>query len=66
MGLVKHKSSTEAKVDVKDIEKLEKQFLLDINNVTQIDEIPADLIINFDQTRNKQCASVMLDHGEGE
>ena len=50
MGLVKRRSSTKAKVDVKDFEELKKKFLQDINNVIQMDEIPADLIINFDQT----------------
>ena len=50
MGLVKRRSSTKAKVDVKDFEELKKLFLQDINNVIQMDEIPADLVINFDQT----------------
>ena len=52
MGLVKRRSSTKAKVVVEDFEELKKQFLQDIK---QMDEIPADLVINFDQTG---CASV--------
>ena len=50
MGLVKHRSSTKAKVDVSNFKELKKQYLLDINNVIQMDEIPAELVVNFDQT----------------
>ena len=50
MGLVKYRSSTKAKVDVNNFEELKKQYLLDINNVIQMDEISAELVINFDRT----------------
>ena len=50
MGLVKRRASTKAKVDVADFEKIKKGFLLDVHNVMEMDEIPPDLVINFDQT----------------
>ena len=37
-------------MDVNNFEELKKQYLLDINNVIQMDKIPAELVINFDQT----------------
>ena len=41
--------STKAKVDVKNFEEIKKGFLLDVRNVMEMDEIPPDLVINFDQ-----------------
>ncbi len=50
MGYVKRRASTKAKVTVAIFEELKKQFLLDINTVVEMDEIPFELIINWDQT----------------
>ena len=50
MGLVKRRASTKAKVDVKNFDELKGNFLGDIKNVMLMDEIPQELIINFDQT----------------
>ena len=51
MGLVKHRASTKVKVDVKNFDELKRNFLLgDIKNIVLMDEIPQELIINFDQT----------------
>ena len=50
MGLVKRRASTKAKVDVKNFDELKRNFLGDIKNVVLMDEIPQELIINFDQT----------------
>ncbi len=50
MGLVKRRASTKAKVRPDDFEALKSQFLLDIKTVVEMDEIPLDLIINWDQT----------------
>ncbi len=50
MGLVKRRASTKAKVDVKYFEEVKSQFLSDIKTVVEIDEIPAELVINWDQT----------------
>ena len=50
MGLVKRRASTKAKVDVKDFEEVKSQFLADIKTAVEMDEIPAQLIINWDQT----------------
>ena len=50
MGFVKQKATSKVKVTVDNFEELKKQFLLEINQVIIMDKIPADLIINFDQT----------------
>ena len=50
MGFVKRKATSKAKVTVENFEELKEEFLLQINQVIVMDEIPADLIINFDQT----------------
>ena len=50
MGFVKRKATSKAKVTVDNFEELKEQFLLEINQVIVMDEIPADLVINFDQT----------------
>ena len=51
MGLVKRRASTKAKEDVKDFEQIKKSFLQDVTNVIQMNEIPPDLVVNFDQRR---------------
>ena len=50
MGFVKCKATTKAKVTVENFAKLRSDYLLDIKNVVAMDEIPAELVINFDQT----------------
>jgi hypothetical protein len=50
MGYVKRRASTKAKVAVRDLEEVKAQFLLDIKVVIEMDEIPFDLVINWDQT----------------
>ena len=50
MGFVRRKATSKAKVAVENLEDLKEEFLLDTKQVIAMDEIPADLIINFDQT----------------
>ena len=50
MGFVKRKSTTKVKVSVKDLEELKEQFLLDIKAIVDLEDIPHDLILNWDQT----------------
>lgn len=50
MGMVKRKANTKTKVTVEDFDELKRLFLLDIRNIVQMDEMPAQLIINWDQT----------------
>lgn len=50
MGMVKRRVSSKAKVDVEKFEALRQGFLLDIKNIVSLEEIPPDLIINWDQT----------------
>ena len=50
MRMVKRRANTKTKVTVEDFDELKKLFLLDIRNIVQMDEVPAQLIINWDQT----------------
>jgi len=50
IGFVKRKATTAAKGNVENFDILKEEFLLEIKNVVCMDEIPKDLIINFDQT----------------
>ena len=50
MGFVKRRASTSAKVSLPHFESLKTQFLLDVMVNVQMDEIPNELIINWDQT----------------
>ena len=50
MGLVKRKGNTKAKVNIEDFDEIKKLFLLDIKGVVAMDEVPPELIINWDQT----------------
>ena len=51
MGYVKRKAtSIKAKVSVENFAEIKADFLLEIKQVIVMDEIPAELVINFDQT----------------
>ena len=51
MGCVKRKTTTsKAKITVENLVSLKKQYLLDIRSVVEMEEIPQDLILNWDQT----------------
>jgi len=50
MGYMKRKATSTAKVTVDDLASLKKQFLLDIRGIVEMEEIPQDLILNWDQT----------------
>ena len=50
MGFVKRRASTKAKVSIENFEEVKAQFLIDIKAVVGFEEIPLDLIINWDQT----------------
>ena len=50
MGFVKRRASTKAKITVQHFWEVKAQFLVDIEAVAEMDEIPFDLIINWDQT----------------
>ena len=49
-GLIKRRVSSKAKVDVEKFEALKQGFLLDIKLIVNLEEIPPDLNINWDQT----------------
>ena len=50
MGLVKRKGTTKAKVDVDKFFEVKRLFLQDIKTVVTMDDVPAELVINWDQT----------------
>ena len=50
MGYVKRKATSKAKVTVEDLASLKRQYLLDIRGIVEMEEIPQDLILNWDQT----------------
>ena len=50
MGYMKRKACSKAKVDVAQFEQLKDDFFLKIKTITTMDEIPPELVINFDQT----------------
>lgn len=47
---VKQRASAKAKVTVENFEAVKEQFLLDIKAVVEMEDIPFDLIVNWDQT----------------
>ena len=50
MGFVKRRANTKAKITVEHFDELKKLYLLEFNNVVEMDEIPSELVINWDQT----------------
>ena len=50
MGFVKRRASTKAKIAIQNFDEVKAQFLLDIKVICEMDEIPFDLVINWDQT----------------
>ena len=47
---MKRKACSKAKVDVEWFEEMKEGFLLHVKNIVAMDEVPAELVINFDQT----------------
>ncbi len=50
LGYVKRRVSTKAKVTVADFDAYKAQFIFDIQAIVELEEIPPDLIINWDHT----------------
>lgn len=50
MGFVKRRASTKAKVNIDDFASVKSQFLFDTKTIVEMEEIPHDLVINWDQT----------------
>ena len=48
MGLVKRKGNTKAKVDAEKFDEIKKLFHQDIRNVLVMDEVPVELVVNWD------------------
>ncbi len=50
MGFVKRRSSTAAKVNPANFEYYKQQFVFDVQTVIEMEEIPRQLVINWDHT----------------
>ena len=50
LNFVKRRGTATSKITVKNFEELKEQFLLDIKAVVEMEEIPPELVINWDQT----------------
>lgn len=50
MGYVKRKATTKAKVNVAEFESIKAQFVFDIQAIVELEEIPPEMIINWDHT----------------
>ena len=50
MGFVKRRGSSTAKMTVENFEAKKEQFLLDITAIVEMEEIPPQLVFNWDQT----------------
>lgn len=50
VGMVKRRASTKAKTTVVNFDELKETYLQDIKNSMLKDQIPLELVINFDQT----------------
>ena len=49
MGFVKRRATTKSKVSVEQFDELKELFLLDFSNVIEMDDVPEELVINWDQ-----------------
>jgi len=56
MGMVKRRVSSKVKVDIENFDRVKEGFLLDMQNVVSLDEIPPALVI-------KQFSMCPLLHG---
>ena len=64
MGFVKRRANTKSKVSVEQFNELKELFLLDFNNAVEMDNVPEELVINWDQTGiNYVCAHILMDNG---
>ena len=50
IGFVKKRPSTKAKVIAFDFDAYKAQFLFDVQSIVELEEIPTDLVINWDHT----------------
>ena len=50
LGYVKRKANTKFKVEVEEFEAMKAQFLYEIEVIIELEEVPDDLIINWDHT----------------
>ena len=62
MGYVKRMTSTTAKVTVENFTSVKAQFLSDIQAFVELEEIPLELVFNWDHTDIQYVAtSIKLD-----
>ena len=59
----KRQATTKAKVTVENFDKLKATFMQDVRNVMLMNEIPSELVVNFDKT-GINCLSLFMDYGQ--
>ena len=57
MGFTKRRSNSKSKIIPEDFLEIKKQFLFDIKAVVKMEDIPNELIVNWDQTAMKLVPS---------
>ena len=50
MGFVKKRASTKANISIPDFEQYNAQFIFNVKVVIEMEEIPSELVISWDQT----------------
>ena len=62
---IKRRASSKGKVSAANFQLLKEQFLFDIEMIIDMEDIPADLVLNWDQTGiHYICTIFQLYHGE--
>ena len=49
MGFLKRKGNTKSMVSIEHFDELKELFLLEFNNTVEMEEVPTELVINWDQ-----------------
>ena len=50
MGFVKRQASSTGKASAENFKSLKEQFLFDVKTIREMEDIPADLVLNWDHT----------------
>lgn len=64
MQFVKRKAMTKAKVTVNHFEEVKQGYLMDIKAVVTMEDVPVDLVINWDQTGLNYVPGITVDNGK--
>ena len=53
LGYTERRGNSKSKILPENFEKIKEQFLIDIKSVVKMEDIPSELILNWDQTAMK-------------